>query len=279
MRRDPITSNPDWLTTLKEVVNKRPLVLFRFHEDEWEKLRWSKRGTNEFTFTREHEYVNKLRVPTACILTGSGEDGRSIDLHFALLKSRSSVATLQSRLKITTAQSIAPFSEKRLLELITNNSLRSILRPRLESEAPVVMLSPTVSVYLIEKLAEQQSSRKALRAVIAALETPKTYSSNIGLQQDAIALSLKTFGLSDDAAPDVLELPDDHDTALAGFRITEDNVIEHDARIVPGFTLSHADLTGRALFHNKNGTEVLEVITANKRPLEEALGIDLPEFH
>lgn len=275
MRRDPITSNPDWLTTLKEVVNKRPLVLFRFHEDEWEKLRWSKRGTNEFTFTREHEYVNKLRVPTACILTGSGEDGRSIDLHFALLKSRSSVATLQSRLKITTAQSIAPFSEKRLLELITNNSLRSILRPRLESEAPVVMLSPTVSVYLIEKLAEQQSSRKALRAVIAALETPKTYSSNIGLQQDAIALSLKTFGLSDDAAPDVLELPDDHDTALAGFRITEDNVIEHDARIVPGFTLSHADLTGRALFHNKNGTEVLEVITANKRPLEEALGIDL----
>ena len=137
------------------------------------------------------------------------------------------------------------------------------------------MLSPAVSVHLIEKLAEQRSNRQALRAVVAVLETPKTYSSNIGLQQDAIILSLKTFGLSDDAAPDVLELPDERDTALAGFRIIEDNVIEHDARIFPGFALSHADLTGRARFRNKNGTEVLEVITANKRPLEEAFGVDL----
>ena len=250
-------------------------MLFRFHEDDWEKLRCSKRGTNEFTFTCEHEYVNKLRVPTACILTGSREEGRATELHFALLKSRSRVATLQSRLKITTAQPIAPSSEKELLGLITENSLRSILRDRLESEGPVVLLSPSLSVHLIEKLAEQRSNRQTLRAVVAVLETPKTYSSNIGLQQDAVTLSLKTFGLPDDAAPDVLELPSERDTVLAGFNIIEDNVIEHDAKIVPGFTLSHADLTGRALFRNNNGTETLEIITANKRPLEEAFGVDL----
>lgn len=275
MRRYPTTLNPSWLTTLKEVVNKRPIVLFRFREDEWENLRSSRHGINEFTFTHMRDYVNEIRVPTACVLIGWGEYGRSTELRFALLKSRSPVTTLQSRLKITTAQPIAPSSEKELFALITDNSLRGILRPRLESENPVVMLSPSLSVHLIEKLAEQRSNYQALRAVAAVLETPKTYSSNIGLQQDAVSLSLKTFGLSDDAVPDVLELPGEHDTALGRFNIIEDNVIEHDARIVPGFTLSHADLTGRALFRNNNSTEILEVITANKRPLEEAFGVDL----
>ena len=275
MRRYSTTSNPGWLTALKEIVNKRPVVLFRFREEEWENLRSSKHGTNVFTFTHMRDYVNEIQAPRACILIGWGEYGRSAELHFAVLKSRTPVTTLQSRLKITNAQPIAPSSEKELLGLITDNSLRSILRSRLEAEDPVVRLSPTLSVHLIEKLAEQQSNRQTLRAVVTVLETPKTYSSNIALQQDAVTLSLKTFGLPDDAVPDVLELPSERDTALAGFNIIEDNVIEHDARIVPGFTLTHADLTGRALFRNNNGTETLEIITANKRPLEEAFGVDL----
>ena len=159
------------------------------------------------------------------------------------------------------------------MELVTDNSLKGILRSRLESGGPVVRLSPAVGVHLIEKLAERQSNRRVLRAVVATLEAPVTYSSNIGLQEDAIKLSLKVVGLSANAVADVLEVADDCDTALTGFSILEDAVIEHDARVVPGFTLSQADLTGRAVF--RNGSEVLEVITANKLPLEEVLGIDL----
>ena len=271
-RQKPRESNTNWLITLKEVVNNKPLVLFRFSEDEWESLRNSRRGTNKFTFACKHKYLDNLRVPTACLLAGS-KYARDTEIYFGLLKSRSRVTTLESRLKITSTQSIAPSSEKALLELVTDQSLKSILRSRLESGGPVVRLSPAVSVHLIDKLAERQSNRRVLRTVVAILEAPATYSSNIGLQEDAITLSLKAVGLSADVVADVLEVADDRDTALTRFNILEDAVIEHDAKVVPGFTLSQADLTGRAVF--RNGSEVLEVITANKRPLEEVLGIDL----
>ena len=57
------------------------------------------------------------------------------------------------------------------------------------------------------------------------------------------------------------------------FPITEDSVIEHDARYVPGYDFIDSDLTGRAVF-KKHG-EQLEVFTANRRPLEHVMGVDL----
>ena len=65
----------------------------------------------------------------------------------------------------------------------------------------------------------------------------------------------------------------DQDTALARVRLREDTVIEHDARSIPGWTLTSSYQTGRATF--SQGDQVLEVITANKQPLEEIFGVDL----
>lgn len=271
-RRQQWTSNPDWLTALKEVVNNKPIVLFRFSEDEWESLRNSKHGKNAFTFTRKHETLNNVSPPTACLLTGN-EYERDAEMHFGLLESRGAVTTLETRLKITTAQPIEPSSETEILGLVTDNSLKGILRPRLERKETVVRLSPAVSVHLIEKLAEKPSNRHILRAVVENLQSLGTYSSNIELQKDAVDLSLKAFGLPAGAMANVLDVADDKETALAGYGIHEDAVIEHDARVVPGFTLSKSDLTGRAIF--RRDSEMLEVITANKRPLENVLGIDL----
>lgn len=63
------------------------------------------------------------------------------------------------------------------------------------------------------------------------------------------------------------------DTALARVRLREDMVIEHDARSVPDWTLKSSYQTGRATF--TQGEEQLDIITANKQPLEEILGVDL----
>ena len=264
--------NPDWLTALKKVVKKKPIVLFRFSEGEWESLRNSKRGTNTFTFTRTHESLYDVRPNTACLLTGN-ECGQGADMHFGLLESRGAVTTLETRLKITTAQPIVPFSETQILGLVTDNRLKGILRRHLESKETVVRLSSAVSVHLIERLAKTPSNRRILRAVVANLKSPGTYSSNIGLQKDAVALSLKAFKLPAGAMANSLDVADDQETALAEYGIHEDAVIEHDARVIPGFTLSESYLTGRAVF--RKDSEILEVITANKRPLENALGIDL----
>ena len=83
--------------------------------------------------------------------------------------------------------------------------------------------------------------------------------------------ALRVFGLTPrDAATSVeTEGP----TALGRVHIREDAVIEHDARQIPEFTLTASYLTGRAVF--LKGRERLEVITANRSPLEEVLGIDL----
>ena len=271
-RRQQWTSNPDWLTELKAVVKNKPIVLFRFSEGEWESLRNSKHGTNAFTFARKHGSLNNVSPPTTCLLT-ENEYERDAEMHFGLLESRRAVTTLETLLKITTAQPIEPSSETEILGLVTDNSLKGILRPRLESKETVVRLSSAVSVHLIERLAETPSNRRILRAVVENLKSPGTYSSNIGLQKDAVDLSLKAFGLSAGAMANSLDVADDQETALAGYSILEDAVIEHDARVVPGFTLSESNLTGRAIF--RRDSEMLEVITANKRPLENALGIDL----
>jgi hypothetical protein len=62
-------------------------------------------------------------------------------------------------------------------------------------------------------------------------------------------------------------------TALAGARLQEDTVIEHDARWIPGWTMDSSDVTGRAVF--TQGREELQVFTANKQPLEQLFGVDL----
>lgn len=271
-RRKQCTSSTKWLTALKAVVKNKPIVLFRFSESEWEILRNSRRGTNAFTFARTHESLKNVSPPTACLLTGN-EYEQDAEMHFGLLESRGAVTTLETRLKITTAEPIKPSSETEILGLVTKNSLKGILRRRLESKETVVKLSSVVSAHLIKKLAETPSNRRILRAVVENLQSPVRYSSNIGLQKDAVALSLKAFGLPSGAMASALYVADDQETALAGYSILEDAVIEHDARVVPEFTLSESDLTGRAVF--RKDSEMLEVITANKRPLENALGIDL----
>lgn len=285
-----------WLSTLTKAVEKKPIVLLRFSEDEWDALRESRRGPDTFTVAHSYALLRNVRVPTACILIGrefgssffgsSDEFGSTNDVdsggqfassqevaRFGLLQSKSSITTLESRLKITYAQPMSPSSEAELLELPTDKALRGVLRSRLKEKGPVILLSPVLSAHLIERLAERPENVSALRRIAVALDAPERYSDNYSLQEDAIGLALKAFGLSADEAAARIDLPEAGDSTLSRISIREDSVVEHDARIVPGFSLASSDLTGRAIF--RKGAEVLEVITANKRPLEEVLGVDL----
>ncbi len=278
-----------WLSTLTRTVEKRPLVVFRFSQDNWGALRETRRGPGTFTMAQPYASLRNVRAPTACILVGrefgelgwdyeleSGHQFASADevLHFGLLQSKSSITTLESRLKITHAQRISPSSEKELLKLLTNNALRTVLRRQLKQRDPVVLLSPALSAHLIEELAKRPENVGTLRRVAAALDAPGTYSDIGALQEDAVGLALKAFGLSSGEAAARIEIPDSGgESTLSRIGIREDAVIEHHARVVPGFSLSASDLTGRAVF--RKGVEVLEIITANKRPLEEVLGVDL----
>lgn len=262
----------DWLARLKGVVRARPIVILRFDADAWATLQESRGGTNHFTIARRHPVRNAVRVPTICFLAGENSRGQS-ELHIGLLKSRSPITTLESRLSITAAHPITPSSERALLRLVTDKALKPILDKRLRLADSVVTLSPLVSIYLIERLGQISGNRRALLAVEAATQEPQRFANNRAMQKDAIALALKVFGLSPADHASVVEERVDSESGLADVPVREDAVIEHDARVIPGFHLDSSDLTGRAVF--RNGNEALEVITANKRPLEEMLGVDL----
>jgi hypothetical protein len=260
-----------WLDHLKELVRKKPLVVFQLDGVEWGRLRESRRGASEFTIARSHELFKKVRVPTACLVIGGSDDDSEV--YFGLASSRSAVTTLDSRIKVKRASHVQPTRKSEILDLITDKAHARNFRDRLGSGESVVALSPKLSVHLVEKLATIDSNQGAMRTAIAPLTAPKYYRSIEALQEDAVHTALRAFGLSPGDQAVSLELTRGKDTALARVNIMEDSVVEHDARTFPEFELIGSDVTGRAVF--EKGRERLEVFTANRRPLENVFGVDL----
>lgn len=264
-----------WLYDLKRLVQKKPFVVFRFEGDEWSRLRDSRRGANEFTIARAHDLFEKVRVPTACLVIG--EDEGESEVYFGLASSRRAVTTLESRIKVKRAQHIKPSSKGGILQLVTDKTHARKLNDRLESTASVIALSPKLSVHLVEKLADIESNRGAMRTVVASLAAPKYFRGMDAVQEDAVHTALRAFGLSLGDQAVSLELARGQATALARVNIMEDSVVEHDARAFPEYELIGSDITGRAVF--QKGDERLEVFTANRRPLEKVFGVDLIYFN
>lgn len=265
----------DWFENLKGVIEKKPLVVFRFGDEEWSRLRESRRGANEFTIARSHELFEKVSVPTACLIIGKDDD--SSEVYFGLASSRSAVTTLESRVKVQRAQKIQPSSETAILKLLTDKAHARRLCRRLASTESVIALSPKLSAHLVEKLADIESNRSAMRMATAPLSAPKYFNGTDAIQEDAVHTALRAFGLSPGDQAESVDLTSGHDTALARANLREDSVVEHDARTFSDFELIHSDITGRAVF--EKGCERLEVFTANRRPLEEVFGVDLIYFN
>jgi hypothetical protein len=260
-----------WLARLKQLVEDKRIVVLRFDEDEWERLRESRRGISEFTVARHHTLLEDAKFPTACLIIGHGED--SEELCFGLISSRSAVTTLDSRINVKRVVKIRPQSESELLKLVTQKPHKKNLKERLGDGSPVVTLSPKLSSHLLERLASISHNRSAMRAVAESFSSPKYFRDAPALQEDALHVALKAFGLGPEDRAQSLELVADQETALARVGIMEDSVIEHDARHISGYALVDSHVTGRAFF--ERGTERLEVFTANRRPLERVFGVDL----
>ena len=276
-----------WLIAFKELVVRKPLVIYRFSQEEWDSLDYANR-TSEFTVTRAHSLTEKVRASCVGILIRETPINGTVNF-IGLVRSRAPISTLDSRIKFAGVRKLQPSTECDILNLVTDPVHKRNLRSRLNSKEPVIPLSPKLSEHLVKGLAAISENHDAMRAVIEQLDTPRTYSSNVALQQDAVNLSLKAFGLSASAPALLVESVDHRKTTLDRVetrydrqsldcgdvivRVREDAVIEHDAREVSGFRLIESDITGRAVF--RNGDEHLEIVTANRGPLEEVFGVDL----
>ena len=259
----------NWRKSLEEIVRQRRLVIFQFDGEEWRRLQESRRGWNEFTIARSHEHLRQIQIPTACILLMQDDFER--EARFGVVSSRSPISTLESRIKIKKSQRIQPSSKDGLFLLIADK-LPPRKQDELASNKSVVVLPPKPSAHLVEKLAEIEANHSPMRLVAASLASPERFHGAAEMQQDAIQSALRAFGVSADDQAVSLDLVDP-ETALARVEVREDTVIEHDARSVLGYDLVGSDVTGRAVFENRD--EKLEIYTANRGHLEEAFGVDL----
>ena len=260
-----------WLKKLEQLVRKHPLAVLRLDSEQQETLSSRAGGeTISFSIALPRAALRGLRVPTTCLLITENHRGKK-KTYFGSATGKSPVTTLESRLMIENARPIAPDGEESIMALVTDRRFASDLRNRLGNRERLVRLSPMLSAHLVGKLAEVRGNRDEMRRAASGLESPRKYSDNRALQEDAVNSALRAFGLTPRAAATSVET--EGPTALGRVPIREDAAIEHDVRQIPEFTLTASNLTGRAVF--EKGRERLEIITANRGRLEEVFGVDL----
>jgi len=257
----PSSQDRTWLDALRQHVQTKPCVILRLDENDSGQLHASRRGLNEFTLARAHELCADIKTPTICLIFGKLSEWATPEKieHFAyigLVSSRSPVTTLETRIKIKRAVSMAPDTEQAVSALLNGTTHATQLQKKLRSSADVLVLSPKLSGALIDALVAISANQGPIRAVAESLTAPKRYANFAAVQEDAVQTALKAFGLAASDRASRIDLVESQSTALARVPLMEDSVIEHDARAVPGYTLSVSHITGRALF--EKGADKLE---------------------
>lgn len=134
----------DWLKSLNNHIDKKPIVVLRFGEDDWQSLVNSRRGPHEFTIARSHDTFDGIKTPTACLV--SGQSYNENVLYFGLIGSRSAVTTLDTRIKVKRCVQVEPSSLSALGPLITDKRLNGLFNDRIRAETECTLLTPKVSV-------------------------------------------------------------------------------------------------------------------------------------
>lgn len=282
-----------WIDALVGHLEGRPIAILRLDAGDWSALGSSRRGIGEFTIAIHHGAFASLRAPTLCLLIADSD--RGLRMMAGVIGSPGAVTKIQSRVKLKRVFPIEPSSPQGLTELLDNQTHVTALRTRLAEREELTMLTAKLSGHIVERLATIDGNDVALRSISSSLSVPRRVRGNAALQEQSLRTALRAFGLAAEAPAEEVELLSEDETAIArvsvdddeGFgehaapaprrvariRAIEDGFVEHEARSVRGMDLVGSDATGRAVY--ARGDERLEVITANRRPLEHALGVDL----
>lgn len=260
---------------LYKLVADRPIALLVLGREELEALAESRRGLTEFTITVPHVEVEGVKTPCPCLIFGRMQEALGGNVtrfaYLAVMQSRSAVATLQSRVKFKGTATIYPNSAQALLKLMGKSRFATSFEAYITAGARLSRLPPGLSAEILRTLASDDRNHWGLRSVMLLLRRPKA-NSREAQQHDAVQTALRAFGLPSDAVAAQLDVLKNSASALGRARVMEDQVIEHDARYVPGYELTDS-VTGRATF--RKGNQTLEVFTANRTNLEQAFGVDL----
>ncbi len=230
----------------------------------------SHHGPIQFSFTTRHAVLDNLKPPCLCLFYLKSEGGLSA--YMGIAKSKRAVTTLDSAIKISNSKIINPSEPAKLVANLSKKIYRAHLKQALSA---VSVLTPGLSRDIITKLGSDESNANAYEHLSLQLFGEKHLSRRGREQNDAIELALKVLGLDRQSLAAQIKITDESDSCLQFYEagIGEDNQIAHDTRIVPGYELFKSAATGHAVF--VHGDDQLDIYTANRGPLERALGVDL----
>lgn len=270
-------SDDTWVQELRTHVAHRPIVILRLEERELQGLKETRDGMRQFSLARAHDEASGIATPCICLFFAEkprpfgGQVGPAA-AYVAVFKAKGAATTFDSRLTIRRGVEIQPSTPSEIVDLFKGGQFERDIKKRLNKDAPLVPLGPKESVKLMEKLLAIEANRGPLRTLAGGLTKPRP-ESNERLQLNALRMALRAFGLPEDAPAATMNLARGSKTGLTRLNVHEDGVIEHDARIVPGYEFVASHVRGQATF--RKGLQTLEVYTANRRKLEEAFGVDL----
>lgn len=243
-----------------------PLCILRLTIDEWSSLAGTKRAGERFSLNFSHDDV---RLAAAGSLVFVDVAGAAEALRLGMVRSKRATTTLDTALSLDVVLPLVHTCCDEILHRIDEPELRLFRDRMIGSGQRFEKISPKLGQAIMRHVVAEAANASTLMRLSAHLSRPKKFSDARSMQVDALSMALKAFG-ADEASSLTLT---SKSTALGNVRLMEDAVIEHDARWIPGWTLSASDLTGRATFTSFR--DQLEVLTANKRPLEKLLGVDL----
>lgn len=233
----------------------------------------ARQGFEHLTIVKPHSVLQDFKLPTLCLL--EIQDHAKTKCYLGTTTRKTAVSTFDSRLTIKKLRYIAPSSLQEIEAKVTDKRMKQLFASRIPVDGAFSNLSPKLSVYLIELLAQFPDNHAALDTALALLPGLRRTPHINWAQEDAINTAMTAFGIRLNEVPNEVTLKRGASSGLGliGAHLYEDNVIHADASYLPGFDVIAPDVTGRAVFKKRD--ERLVIYTANRLPLEEMLGVDL----
>lgn len=272
-------SLPEALTSF---LQKKPLVLVRLGEEYRDPMEAKGEIRDKLTIAILHAELNGISPPVLCFIQSPTSHGTTV--YVGVIQRKKPVTHFQTRITISHLHSLTLQAFESLGSLLATGQSQQ-LRKKLAAST-VARLGPKLGIEIVALLWRNPADQAAIESAAEGISAFDNYSLRQWEQRDAIKTALATFGISRTATPMSANVPADSDSSLQRYtrmedrsgnnqdvHVLEDSVIDHDATMIPGFSLIEKDLTGRAVFQNSR--EKLVIYTANKKPLEEMLGVDL----
>lgn len=243
-------------------VDKRSITLIKMDIEKSSALKESVDNREYMTLAFRHNYFEKTRKNSICILQLNYENEVSMTEYLlGVVTNKSAITTFETRVSINSLSKIYMSSFIDLSSKFRDEKIEKTFKNKLSSDLEVINLTSATSKATINALLEDKNNHYALSKAFNRLNISKSKDYIDLVQEDAENMALKIFGI------------DVNKKTRYESRLYEDNIIQSDLNNLEGFTKVVADYTGRVCYIKNQ--ERLTIYHSNKLPLEKMLGVDL----